>query len=222
MTPRGVGWVPLLSGCALASAILAGCVVAKDGGPPLTLVRVALIALAAGTAPILDDPAAPVVEAVPVTRRRRTMSRMAVVVAPLSVWVAGVLALELRSVTTPAAALLVEGAGALAATVAVSATLRFAGRDEPGDVAATVVCTALLGLLVFPPSSSVTLFPVERGWATSSILWAGLAVVAVAVVLLTSGDVRRRRPVVGSSMAIGPGRSRGRQPSAPTSGRAAR
>ncbi|GIG20208.1 hypothetical protein Cch01nite_09320 [Cellulomonas chitinilytica] len=197
MTLRGVDLVPLLAGCALGSVILAGCVVAADDSPPLTFVRLALVALAAAAAWILDDPAAAAVDAVPRTRLRRTLARSVALAVPLSVWVVAVVALDLRSTATPAGALLVEGAGILTITVALAAMLRFAGRDEPGDVAATVVCAAMVALIVFPHPWSAHVFPVEDGWTGSSVLWSALGAAAAAVVVAASRDPARRdrRPI---------------------------
>lgn len=50
--------------------------------------------------------------------------------APYSVWVGGISALELRNAVTPVGSLLVEGAGALAFAVAAAAGLRLAGHTH--------------------------------------------------------------------------------------------
>ena len=189
MTVRGVDWRTVLGGSAIGAAILAGCVAVADDGPPLPQVRLALISLAAAAAFVLDEPAAAAVDAVPNTRRRRTVIRTTAVAVPLAVWVLGVLALELRNVVTPAGALLVEGAGVLAVAVAFAAVLRLIGRVEPGEMVASVLGAGMLGVIIFnPPPHSVPIFPIHDGWAASTTLWAGMAVVAAILVFTASRD----------------------------------
>jgi hypothetical protein len=164
MTVRGVDWAPVLGGSALGAAILAGCVAFADDGPPLNHVRLALVALAAAAAFVLEEPAAAAVDAVPSTRRRRTLTRATVVVVPLAVWIFGILALEQRTAVTPAGALLIEGAGALAVAVAFAAVLRLLGRAEPGEIAGTLVGAAIIGMIIFNPSPRpVPVFPIHDG-----------------------------------------------------------
>ena len=130
----------------------------------------------------------------PNTRRRRTAARTTAVALPLAVWVFGVLALELRNAVTPAIALLVEGAGVLAVAVAVAAILRLAGRAEPGEIVASVLGAAMLGVIIFnPPPRSVPIFPIDDGWAASTTLWACLAVAATILVIAASTDPYRHR-----------------------------
>ena len=62
MTMRGVDWAVVLGGSAIGTAILAGCVAFADDGPPLPQVRLALVALAAAAAFVLDEPGADTVE----------------------------------------------------------------------------------------------------------------------------------------------------------------
>jgi hypothetical protein len=193
VTVRGVDWAAVLGGSAVGAAILAGCVPFAADGPPLEYVRLALVALVAAAAFVLDEPAAAAVDAVPQTRRQRTAARSLAVTAPLVVWTVGIVALELRNATTPALALLVEGVGVLAVTVALAAGLRFAGRNEPGEVVASVLGAAMLAVLIFnPPPRSVPFFPVDAGWAASSVLWGCLAVAAVMLVVAVSRDPYRR------------------------------
>lgn len=193
MTLRGVNWAAVLGGSVIGAAILAGCVAFAADGPPLGYVRLALVALVAGAAFVLDEPAAAVVDAVPISRRQRTAARSFAVIVPLAVWSVGVLALELRNAMTPALALLVEGAGLLAVTVALAAVVRLTGRIEPGEMVASVIGAAMLAVLTFnPPPRSVPLFPIGDGWAASTALWASLSVAAVALVIAASRDPYRR------------------------------
>jgi hypothetical protein len=193
MTMRGVDWAAVLGGSSLGAAILASCVAFADDGPPLPQIRLALVALAAAAAFVIDEPAAGAVDAVPNTRRRRTTARTTAVALPFAVWVLGVLVLEQRSALTPAGALLVEGAGALAVAVAAAAILRLVGRAEPGEIVASVLGAAMLGVIIFNPQPhSVPIFPIDDGWAASTTLWTCLAVAATILVIAASRDPYRR------------------------------
>lgn len=193
MILRGVDWRAVLGASAVGGTILSVCSAVPGDGVPLTYVRVALIALAGGAAFVFDEPAAAAVAAVPVPRRRRTGVRLLAVAPPLGVWAMGVLALALHHPATPVRGLLVEGVGVLALAPAGAALLRLAGRDEPGELVASVLGAALLAVLLFdPPPHSVPLFPVAAGWTVSTLLWAGLATVAGIVVAASSADVGRR------------------------------
>jgi hypothetical protein len=193
VTLRGVNWPAVLGGSALAAGILAVCVAYAADGPPLLYMRLALVALAAAGAFVLDEPAAAAVDAVPVTRRGRTAIRATAVALPFAVWTAGILALERRNSATAVGALLVEGAGVLAVAVALSAILRLTGRAEPGEIVASVLGASMLAVLIFNPSpGSVPLFPVGDGWAASTALWGSLAVAAVMLVIAVSRDPYRR------------------------------
>ncbi|HEX2809263.1 MAG TPA: hypothetical protein VHN80_24120 [Kineosporiaceae bacterium] len=193
MTLRGVDLAAVLGGSALGATILAGCVAFAADGPPLGYVRLALVALAAGAAYVLDEPAAAAVDAVPCTRRRRTAARATAVVAPYSVWAGGISALELRNAVTPVGSLLVEGAGVLALAVALAAGLRLAGHTQPGEIVASVLGAAVLAVLIFnPPPRSMPLFPVGDGWAASTALWSCLTVIAAALTIAASRDPYRR------------------------------
>jgi hypothetical protein len=193
VTLRGLDWAVVVAGSTVGAAILGACVAFAADGPPFWFLRLALISLVAGAAFVLDEPAAAAVDAVPITRRRRTAARATAAALPLAVWASGVLALEQRNNVTQVGALLVEGAGVLAVAVALAAVLRMAGRNEPGEIVATVLGAALLAVLIInPPPRSVPLFPMYEGWAASTSLWSCVAVAAAALVVLASHDPYRR------------------------------
>jgi len=195
--PHGLDRAVVGGTSALGAVILTACVVLAGDHPPLLFLRLGLVPLAAAAAFVLDDPAAPAVDAVPRTRRRRTADRTVGVALPLGVWATGVGALELRVPATAAAGLLVEGAGALAVGLALAALLRWAGRAEPGEIAASAVGGTMLALLVFdlPSWWPAPVFPGDDGWAASTALWGGLTLTAAVLVALTSADAWRRIPV---------------------------
>jgi len=190
---RGVDRRAVLGASAVGAVILTLCCALPSAGLPLTYVRLALIALAGATAFVLDEPAAAAVAAVPVPLSHRTAVRLLAVALPSGVWAGGVAALTLRHPAAPVRGLLVEGVGVLAVALAGAALLRLAGRDEPGELVASVLGAALLAVLLFdPPPHSVPLFPAASGWAASTLLWAGLATGAGIVVAAASIDTGRR------------------------------
>ena len=193
MILRGVDWRAVVGASAVGAAILTLCCALPSAGPPLTYVRLALIALAGATAFVLDEPAAAAVAAVPVPLGRRTAIRLLAAALPLGVWASGVAGLTLRHPATPVRGLLVEGMGVLALAAAGAALMRLAGRDEPGELVASVLGAALLAVLLFdPPPRAVPLFPGASGWAASTLLWAGIAAGAGMAVVAASIDTGRR------------------------------
>jgi hypothetical protein len=198
MTLRGIDWAVVLGASGCGAAILLGCVVVTGDTPPLGYLRLALLALMAASAFILDEPAAAAVDATPTPLTRRTALRATALAAPVAIWVLGVLAIERRTASTPVLALLVEGTGVMAVAVALAACLRTAGKDEPGDVVASVCGAAILAILLLNPlPRPVPVFPVTEGWAASSALWASLTLTSVVVTIGVTRDRahrQRRRP----------------------------
>ena len=194
MTLRGVDWAVVLGASGCGGAILLGCAVFTGDTPPFTYLRLALLALVAAAAFILDEPAAAAVQSTPTTLTRRTAVRATALGAPVAVWVFGLLAIEQRSEPTPTLALFLEGAGAMAVAVALAACLRLAGNEEPGDIVASVCGAAILAILLLNPvPRSLPLFPVAEGWAASSALWASLILISALVTVGVSRDHCHRR-----------------------------
>jgi len=194
MTLRGIDWAVVLGASGCGAAILAGCIVFTGDTPPLGYIRLALLALMAAAAFILDEPAAAAVDATPTPLTRRTAVRATALAAPVAVWVLGVLAVEQRTAPTPTLAMLVEGTGVMAVAVALAACLRMAGNNEPGDIIASICGAAILAILLLnPPPQSMPVFPVTEGWAASSALWASLTLTSVLVTISVSRDRRPHR-----------------------------
>ncbi|MEP6629970.1 MAG: hypothetical protein ABJA89_05835 [Lapillicoccus sp.] len=194
MTLRGIDWAVVLGASGAGAAILLGCLVFTGETPPLGYLRLALLALVAASAFILDEPAAAVVDATPTPLTRRTALRATALTAPVTIWVLGVLAVEQRTASTPALALLVEGTGVMAVAVALAACLRRAGNDEPGELIASVCGAAILAILLLNPlHQSVPVFPVAEGWAASSALWASLTLTSVVVTISVSRERTHRQ-----------------------------
>ena len=191
MTLRGIDWAVVLGASGCGAAILAGCIVFTGDTPPLGYIRLALLALMAAAAFILDEPAAAAVDATPTILTRRTAVRATALAAPVAIWVLGLLAVEQRTPSTPLLALVVEGTGVMAVAVALAACLRKAGNNEPGDIIASICGAAILAILLLNPlPQSLPLFPIAEGWATSSTLWASLVLTGT---LVTIGVSRRWR-----------------------------
>ncbi|MGB8380753.1 MAG: hypothetical protein WCG47_05795 [Dermatophilaceae bacterium] len=196
MTLRGIDWAVVLGASGCGAAILAGCIVFTGDTPPFGYLRLALLALVAASAFILDEPAAPAVDATPTPLTRRTALRATALAAPVTIWVLGLLAVEQRTALTPTLALLVEETGGMAVAVALAACLRMAGNDEPGEVIALICGAGILAILLLNPlPQSVPVFPVTEGWAASSALWASLTLTSVLVTISVSRDrPQRQRP----------------------------
>jgi hypothetical protein len=186
---RGVDRRAVGGGCLLGTALLVLCVVLAEDAPPVALLRLALVPLAAVAAFALDEAAAAAVDAVPRTRGQRTGKRAVVLGLPMVLWTVGIAAVEWRVPATPATGLLVEGAGVLAITLALAAVLRWGGRAEPGEVTAAAVGGTVLTLVVFDVPSwwPVPIFPGDTGWPASTALW---GVVAVASAVVVAGASR--------------------------------
>ncbi len=194
MTLRGIDWAVVLGASGCGAAILLACVIVTADRPPLGYLRLALLALVAASAFILDEPAASAVDATPTPLTRRTTLRTTALAVPVAIWVVGVLAVEQRTASTPTLALLVEGTGAMAVAVALAACLRLTGNNEPGDVIASICGAAILAiLLVHPVPQSVPVFPVTEGWAASSALWGSLTLASVFVTVSVSRDRAHRQ-----------------------------
>lgn len=194
MTLRGIDWAVVLGASGCGGAILVGCIIFSGDTPPLGYLRLAILALVAAAAFILDEPAAAAVDATPTPLTRRTAVRATALVAPVAVWVLGLLAIEQRTAATPTLALLLEGTGAMAVAVALAACLRMAGNHEPGDVVASVCGAAILAVLLLNAApGSLPVFPVAEGWAASSALWASLTLTSAFVTISVSRDRHRRQ-----------------------------
>jgi hypothetical protein len=74
-TARAIGWAPLVGGAAMLLAL--GATVTLAGAEPQVLVAIGAATLAAGALAGLHDPAAALLEAVPVTPARRRSDRLA-------------------------------------------------------------------------------------------------------------------------------------------------
>jgi hypothetical protein len=194
-----VPWGPVAAGSALGVL----CVVVDrwlvPSGPGTALLWLGLAGFASASAFVLDEAAAAVVDAVPRTRRWRTVRRLAFGLAPLVCWL---LVTGLAYRTSPSLswrALAVTGTGVVSAALGASAVLRRAGNATPGDVVAASVggATTVL-LLAGVPRIGLVL---EGGDPTTraTVWWLLVSAVGAAFVGWGAGDpaMGRRRTGVG-------------------------
>jgi hypothetical protein len=185
-------WGAVTGACLLGAVILGAAITQPGTDLAWHLLRLALTALAAAAAFVLDEAAAAAVDATPRSPGRRTAQRLPGTLVPGTVWLAGIAVLEHRDQTTPAVGLLLEGVGALSFAVAVAACLRRAGWATPGETASTAVAVVLVALMAFDPlPGTVPVFPTVTHWQASGLLWLAVAAAASATIVATSRQQRR-------------------------------
>ncbi len=188
-----VPWGPVAAGSALGAVCVALDRWLVPDGPGSALLWFGLAGFASASAFTLDEAAAAVVDAVPRSRRWRTVRRLAIGLLPLVGWLL-VTALSARSSDLSWAALAVTGGGLVAVTLAVATALRRLGQATPGDVVSAGVGGAvLLGLLVAVPKVGPVLEAYDAGHR-STVWWLVLMVAAVAGVVWGSADPFAARP----------------------------
>ena len=182
---------------AAGSALGIGCLVVDawlaPGGPGTALLWFGLAGFASASAFVLDEEAAAVVDAVPRTRRWRTLRRLVVGLAPYAGWLLATWLVSRTSGDLSWPALAVTGAGVVTAALAASAVLRRAGNAAPGELVAAAVGIGTVALVVVAvPRIGLEL---EAGDPTSRATAWWLTVCAVGAVLVAwgTGDPAARR-----------------------------
>ena len=195
---RAVRWEPAAVGCVAGAALLAW---RHDAAAPVDVLRGVSLVVVLGLLFVLDDQAARTVAAVPVMWRHRLALRLLVALA-----IAGPAFVVLCGVLMPGAST-GSGAGLEVATLlcvgmaAAAVAFRYFGVDEPGLVAGPVTL-GVVGLLAFVPTRWALLVTPGPDWAAAHLRWAGLLVVAAALLLVASRDPgARRRAVRGAAAA---------------------
>lgn len=147
--------------------------------------------LAAAVAWCLDEPAGPVVDAVPRPLWWRTVSRMAGIAGLLAVWTLAVWSAR-HSVFGHPWDVWTQGVTGSAAGAAWATWRRSTGVRTPGIAfAAGIVPVAALWALMRPFARTVPVFPYADGdWTTSTIGWVGVGVVALICLALVLSDAR--------------------------------
>ncbi|WP_260845366.1 ABC transporter [Streptomyces sp. SLBN-31] len=209
---RTVPWRALAGGNLLG--LLAAAVPRLSGGAggpwvALALLRAAVLAHALALAFLLDDPARHTTAAVPVRRPLRVALRLALVAPVTALWWTAALLLVPSSVRPPAGAVTLEAAATCALALAGAAlAVRLADEPRPGpSVAAALLFTAFLTVLLWPERWPLFCSPGDPKWGEAHERWAWL----LAGALLVLG-VCLREPVRGRAWR------RGRRPSLSPSG----
>jgi hypothetical protein len=186
-----VPWAPVAAGSALGVACVAVDRWLVPDGPGSALLWFGLAGFASASAFALDEAAAAVVDAVPRSRRWRTVRRLAVGLLPLLGWLAVTAVAATGDISWRAQA--VSGTGLVAVTLAASTALRRLGQSTPGDVvSAAVGALVLLGVLVAVPRVGSVLEAYDAS-NRSTVWWLVLGLVAVLVTAWGATDPGSRR-----------------------------
>lgn len=178
----GIPWRPVVVllggglGLLLVGALSTGTSVSG------TAVTVGVPLLAGGTAYVLDEAAGEAVAAVPTSLRARSVARLVVAAAVVTLGALALVGVALRGGSGAKAGITVQLTGLTLAAVAAAATLR-RRLAEPGEVVAGGLLGLVLTLTIAHPLQRwVDVFPSEAGqrWAGSLVLWALVAAVSIA------------------------------------------
>ncbi|HUR51294.1 MAG TPA: hypothetical protein VMZ11_04140 [Mycobacteriales bacterium] len=186
MTPvllRAAPW-PALLALSTAGAVTGVLASALQGAPALRLLQCALVLLGAAGACALDDPAAAVTAACPVSRARQVAARVGAATVPLLVGTALLAGWSLGKQVDRLLVVQLTGCWLLGLGLAVLARLRL---DEPAElVAAAMLMLLLTTMFVDAVGSRLVLFPLggqlQRGVRTWELLMAGCAIALVLAV----------------------------------------
>lgn len=165
----------------------------------LNLLRAAALALAAGLAFLLDDPARHTTTPVPVRRPVRQLLRAALVVPFAALfWTAAVLLVP-AAVRPPVGAVTLEAATMFTLALALSAAaIRFREEPRPGTgVTAVLLIGAVLSPLLLPDRWELVVTVTDDRWAAAHERWGVLLAAASAVFAMCGMEPVRRRHAVG-------------------------
>lgn len=195
--------VPLGAAVALVLATLPW----QDEGRATPVVHAVAVLVACTFACALDDPHADVTAAAPVRERTWAAARVLTTAAPaLPVLVGAVLVARTRFDPLPVGVLAAESAGYLLVALAVAAGLRaWRGTFAP-SYPAVAGLLAVVVLSYALPRSWAMVDPQPWGPPYDAALWrwAGLVLVAVAVLMRATRDPAARRPGVARIGPLGP------------------
>lgn len=191
-----VRWQPGVAAWGLVTALL----VVKDEaladpGSALMLVRGAAVIAVLGATFVLDDEAAPTLEASPTTLAWRRSIRVATAVGLVSLAWAGVWwRAEAHGTDLPWAGLTLELAALLALALATAAGVsRWTGANDPGVATTPAVFVVVLGAFQLPPRFALYGAP-GPGWDDAHERWWVLLGAAAALLVWCARDPAGRRP----------------------------
>ncbi|MFI8232335.1 ABC transporter [Streptomyces sp. NPDC085900] len=171
----------------------------SDGAPDpwaaLTLLRTAALGHALALAFLLDDPARHTTATVPVRRPLRIALRLALVTPVTVLWWTAVVLLVPSSVRPPTGAVTLEAAAICALALAGAAlAVRLADEPRPGpSVAAALLLTALLAVLLWPERWPLFTSPGDPKWGEAHERWAWLLAGSLLVLGACLPEPVRRR-----------------------------
>lgn len=161
----------------------------------LTL-HLAMVAMLLGAAFVLDDPARPLTEVLPISAKRVTVIRMALTLVPITACWAILLWLAPMTVASvaayPRAGLILEPYALLAWvwSLAVTTAARRGGRASAMAAPALLILSVVLALM--PEATSFYVSPGAPAFADSRVRWLVLLAAGVIVLATTLAD---RRPL---------------------------
>ncbi|MEU1850220.1 ABC transporter [Streptomyces sp. NPDC019990] len=161
----------------------------------LPLLRAAILAFALGLVFLLDDPARHTTSTVPTPRPARIALRAALVTPAVAAWWTVALLLVPPEIRPPVADLTLEaGAAFVLAVAGAVGAVRFSESPRPGPrVAAGLLTSSLLALLLWPGRWALFVPVEDERWAVAHDRWAVVLVAAVLVGVLGAVEPVRRR-----------------------------
>jgi hypothetical protein len=189
------GWPRLLGPLAMPAACggtalaltLISTLLPRGVEVPMFLTHLVIVVLAAGTAYLLDDPAAEATAVVPRTllnRRLRTLVPGLAVTALATAAVAAVLGW--RSPSLPMELLAWEALGLIAVALALSGAFFRLGEPEPGNLVAALLVLVVLGTLIAQPALPVDLLATGSDRAIGAGWWSAAVVLSAGVLVWSS------------------------------------
>lgn len=175
--------LPMAVGTGLLGLGLAGVL----GGPAPPLLWLGLAGLALGVAPCLDDPAAAVTAAAPLSERRRRMQRLTVLVLVVAGWCAYAWLVDGRE-RLSGPHLLLTGCGVLVGVAAAASTMRRLGHAQPGAAVGPLAVVLIVSCLLFQPLPGDVVVLQAYAGQSQPAAWIGLVALCLAVLWWSSGD----------------------------------
>jgi hypothetical protein len=192
-----IRWQPAMAAWAMVAVLLTIEDDSLDApGPALLLLRAVGVVAVLGAAFVLDDEAAPMLEASPSTlawrRFLRGAASVALVIPP---WAGAVWRLDTHATRLPVAGLTLELFALLVLALATAAAVtRWSGSTDPGVAATPVVLVVVLGAFQLPARFALYGVP-GPGWDADHVRWVGVFAAATLLLLWCGRDPQARRLV---------------------------
>ncbi len=188
-------WPTLLLAAMSAGSVALLSVARPSNAVPLFVVHLAAVALASGTAYLLDDAAIAVTATTPHGHwRRRAPTLFAGLAVAAAAWTVVVILLNWRSPRPSTSTLTVEVVALVSVALAAAAVTARRGEPEPGNLVAPTIVLLGVGALIAQPALNITLFTGGPGDPDRRAWWVGIAVASTIVLLIASRD-QATRPI---------------------------